>query len=312
MAAYDYNSVVLYFTSTGERAVGWNDSPGTYTSSALDDGFFNVGEVLNGDNIYSGYFNADGHLFFVIEDAVNVFILSPTATGDSPGYPDNLNDLPALITDPLPICFAAGSLIATPQGELQVEDLRVGTGVLTRDHGIKEIRWIGVQKLGAAALATNPNLRPIRVRAGALGKDTPTMDLLVSPQHRILLRSRIAQRMCGATEVLVAAKQLLQLEGVDIAHDMQEVEYYHFLLDHHEIVFANGAETESLYTGVQALKSVGPAAREEIFAIFPELRSGDQIPEPACVFASGRQARKLIARHIQNDKPAVVGQVQNL
>ena len=151
-----------------------------------------------------------------------------------------------------------------------------------------------------------PNLRPIRIAAGALGAAMPAQDLLVSPQHRIMVRSRIAQKMFGAPEVLVAAKLLLMLDGVDIAEDQAEVEYFHILFDRHEVVFSNGAETESLYTGAEALKAVGPAAREEIFALFPELRDADFVPQGARILASGRQGRKLVMRHIQNHRQMVM------
>src|SRR5690606_24870473 len=114
-------------------------------------------------------------------------------------------------------------------------------------------------------------LRPIRIRAGALGNGTPSSDLVLSPQHRVLVRSRIAQKMFGATEVLVAARQLLLLDGIDIATDLTEVEYFHMLFDRHEVVISNGALTESLYTGAQALQAVGKAARDEIFTLFPQL-----------------------------------------
>lgn len=55
--------------------------------------------------------------------------------------------------------------------------------------------------------------------------------------------------MFGTDEVLVAAKQLLQLDGIDIATDVERVDYYHILFDRHEVMILNGAETESLYTG---------------------------------------------------------------
>ena len=38
-------------------------------------------------------------------------------------------------------------------------------------------------------------------------------DLTVSPQHRVLVRSRTAQKVFGTDEVLVAAKQLLLLQN---------------------------------------------------------------------------------------------------
>ena len=70
--------------------------------------------------------------------------------------------------------------------------------------------------------------------------------------------------MFGTDEVLVAAKQLLQIDGIDVADDLDEVVYVHFIFDRHEIVYANGAESESLYTGPEALKTLSPQAREEI------------------------------------------------
>ncbi len=87
--------------------------------------------------------------------------------------------------------------------------------------------------------------------------------------------------MFGATEVLAVAKQLLQIEDIDIVQDIEGVEYFHVLFDGHEIVISNGAETESLYTGKEALMGVGPAAREDIFTLFPELRDAAQTPPGA-------------------------------
>lgn len=195
------------------------------------------------------------------------------------------------------VCFGSDVMIETARGPVAAGALAVGQLVRTRDGGLQPIRWIGRRHLGAAELGANPNLRPIVIRKGALGAGLPQADLVVSPQHRILLRSKIAQRMFGTDEVLAAAKQLLQIDGIDIA-PQAEVTYVHFLFDDHQIVTANGAEAESLHTGEQALNAVGHAAREEILSLFPELRSGPERPmaRPAL---SGRMARKLAVRHRQ-------------
>ncbi|SNT76622.1 Hint domain-containing protein [Paracoccus seriniphilus] len=203
------------------------------------------------------------------------------------------------------VCFAAGTLIETGNSPMRVEDLRVGQIVLTKDHGPQPIRWISSQTLSPAVLARHENLRPVRIKAGALGAGTPSSDLVVSPQHRILVRSKIANRMFGASEILVAAKQLLELDGVEIAADLEEVRYFHILFDRHEIVLSNGAESEAFYTGPQALKSVDAAARAEIFRIFPELKDRDYRPEPARTLVSGRVARNMVKRHIKNDMELV-------
>lgn len=210
-----------------------------------------------------------------------------------------------LTDDQVVPCFCAGTLIQTQNGQVAVEKLSVGDMILTQDNGLQPIRWIGSTRVSAEMLARNPHLRPIRIKAGALGANTPSLDLLVSPQHRVLVRSKIAVKLFGTAEVLVAAKQLLQLADIDYADDVTEVEYVHFLFDQHEVVISNGAETESLYTGPQALKSVGRGARDEIFSLFPELVNADYVPEAARPIPSGRQCRKLTARHIQQGRALI-------
>lgn len=209
-------------------------------------------------------------------------------------------------------CFTRGTLIATPSGEIAIERLRVGDLVLTRDHGAQPIRWIGMRRLGERELAANGKLRPIRIASGALGGGLPAADLTVSPQHRILVRSKIAQRMFGQAEVLVAARQLLQVEGIDVVEGPGEVTYFHVLFDRHEVILANGAEAESFYTGPNGLRAMPPAAREEILAILPELAAGDHQPQPARALLPGRAARRMVARHLRNGRvllspPAVAG-----
>lgn len=202
-------------------------------------------------------------------------------------------------------CFSRGTMIAAEHGVVAIETIKVGDLVMTRDNGLQSIKWIGSAWIGGTREGIPENLRPIRIAAGALGPNLPSDDLLVSPQHRILIRSKIARRMFGADEILVAAKQLLQLDGVNIANDLRAVEYFHFLLDRHEIVISNGTEAESLYTGPEALRSVGPQAEEEILTLFPELEHYDRLPSPARVMAAGKRARKLVERHAANLQPLV-------
>lgn len=201
-------------------------------------------------------------------------------------------------------CFARGTLIATLEGEVAIEELRQGDFVLTRDDGYQQVRWVGSAALSAADLRKHPNLHPIRIKAGALGHAMPTVDLVVSPQHRILVTSAVAERMFQQREVLVAAKHLIALDGIDIADDLDCVEYWHFLLDHHQVVVSNGASTESLFTGPEALKSVPPASRLEILSIFSELADMDHdaLPEPARLLIPGRRARSMVDRISANGR----------
>ena len=201
-------------------------------------------------------------------------------------------------------CFTDGVMISTETGTIRAADIEVGDRVLTLDNGLQQVRWKSSRNLTAEALAANPKLRPIRIRAGALGNQMPSADLLVSPQHRVLVRSQIAMRMFDADEVLVAAKQLLEIDGIEIAEDIESVTYVHFLFDDHQVLFSNGAWSESLYTGPEALKAVGPAAQEEIYALFPELREGES-RIAARPIPHGRLVRQLASRHARNSKPLV-------
>ena len=205
------------------------------------------------------------------------------------------------------VCFASGTMIGTSNGQKAVEHLQLGNLVETRDAGLQAIRWIGSRKVSAEALAADPKLYPIRIKAGTLGNNTPTRDLLVSPQHRVLVRSKIAQRMFGTNEVLAGAKQLLEAEGIEVATDVSEIEYFHFTFDAHQIVTSNGAQTESLYLGPMAIRGISAEARKEIFSIFPELRArdGHRPQNGARMLLNGRQARSLAARHVKNSKALV-------
>ena len=186
-------------------------------------------------------------------------------------------------------CFTPGMVIATPTGERLVEDLQVGDRVITRDNGLQEIRWIGRRDLSLKELRRAPNLKPILIKAGSLGNDLPERDMLVSPQHRMLLASDHSTLYFEEREVLAAAKHLTQKEGVS-SIDTNGVSYVHFMFDRHEVVLSNGSWTESFQPGQQVLDGMGNAQRDEIFNLFPELQ------ESAAVEAY-QAARKSLKRH---------------
>ena len=216
------------------------------------------------------------------------------------------NNGPSIPADSVVICFASGTLIDTPEGACKVEQLQVGDMVLTADNGAQPIRWIGASALDLRALALAPKLHPIRICAGALGDGLPKRDLLVSPQHRMLVRSPSAARMLGGDEVLIAAKKLGGMPGIAVDTVAEPVTYFHMLFDSHEVVFAEGAPAESLFAGQEALKSVGRAAYEEIMTLFPELATDAHAPAMARHSPTkAKQIDTLVRRHVDNGKPLV-------
>lgn len=200
------------------------------------------------------------------------------------------------------VCFTKGTLIATNHGECPIETLSIGDNVQTLQGTSKPIRWIGRRQFDAKQLKKNPKLRPVRITAGALGNGLPRADLLVSRQHRILVSSKIALRMFGVSDVLIAAIKLAELPGIFVDEDVDSVEYIHVLFDKHEVILAEGAPSESLFTGAESMKSIPPAARKEIFEIFPELREMDALGDPARFIPNGKLQKQLVKRHVKNKK----------
>lgn len=206
----------------------------------------------------------------------------------------------------LVVCFADGTGIATPDGDVNVENLKVGDDVLTIDGDAKAIKWIGSRTLSQKDLTAHPEARPIILRKNSLGKNIPQEDLRVSPQHRILVRSKVAQRVFGTLEALVPAKKLISLDGVDVEEHCEEVTYVHFALEEHDVVLAQGAYAESLYLGEGALASLGPDTVRELTYLFPDLAKEQFSPKPARALRSrNKDIEKLCYRLTRNNKPAV-------
>lgn len=161
------------------------------------------------------------------------------------------------------ICFVRGTRILTPAGEVPVHHLSAGDRVVTADGRAVPIRWIGCAHVTAAG-----SLAPIRFARGAIGNHRP---LMVSPQHRMLVRGWQAELLMGEPECLVPAHGLVNDRSVRPVTDGRRVEYWHILCDRHEVIHANGALAETLLPGHAALATMTPAARAEILALFPDL-----------------------------------------
>lgn len=169
-------------------------------------------------------------------------------------------------------CFTPGTLIATARGQCPVEDLREGDRVVTRDNGLQEIRWVGRRDLSHSELLLRPHLHPVLIRAGSLGPNTPERDMLVSPNHRMLLAGDRSALYFDEYEVLAAAKHLTHQPGVETIA-AERVSYLHFMFDQHELVLADNAWTESFQPGDQSLDSMSSPQRAEIYELFPELET---------------------------------------
>jgi Hint domain/RTX calcium-binding nonapeptide repeat (4 copies) len=173
-----------------------------------------------------------------------------------------------------PVCFYSGTLVATPSGEVAVETLKAGDLVLTAEGEAKPIRWLGRQTV-STRFGDPLRVLPIRVAAGALGENLPRRDLLVSPDHALLVDG-----------VLVQAGALVDGAAVRREGGVPEVfTYWHVELHDHSLVLAEGVPAETFIDNVARLafdnwaehEAAGSEAPIAEMAL-PRAKSARQVP----------------------------------
>ncbi len=194
------------------------------------EGFFVDGDPFT----YNGTVNGSTTDFVATRDFGSQYVFSPNPNAYNDGDPPPAFTAGAPVTL---VCFAQGTRILTDRGEVAVEALRAGDLVATLADPASPfapVLWIGHRKVRLAGHAHARDLAPIRIRAGALAENTPHRDLLVSPDHGLLLD--------GA---LVPARLLVNGRTIVAEHGLAEVTYYHIELARHDAVLAEGAAAES-------------------------------------------------------------------
>ena len=199
-------------------------------------------------------------------------------------------------------CLTTGAAVQTKNGLVNVEDLIDGMQILNYEGEYRTLRKVFSRNICEADLKENQKLLPVRICAGAIGNGLPTKDLIVSRQHRMLVSSPIVKRMFDETNVLVASVRLTSLPGIFVDTSIKDIQYFHLLFDDHEVIFADGAATESLFLGVEAIKSLPIQNKEELRAIFPDLmRPLESHSSKYCIPSNQRQ-RQLVMRHLKNQQ----------
>jgi len=170
-------------------------------------------------------------------------------------------------TGPGVICFAAGTRLATPDGERAVEDLAIGDLVTTIDAGPMPIFWISSSR--HAWPGGSEQALPILIAKGAMARGLPARDLVVSPQHKVLLTGQLASDLPRAS-MLAPAKGLTRLPGVRQMKGKRSITYYHVLLERHALLLSEGLPSESFYPGPTALAMLNPAQRMALLQTLSE------------------------------------------
>jgi hypothetical protein len=171
-------------------------------------------------------------------------------------------------------CFCAGTRIATPLGEIPVERLRIGDPVCLADGGVRPIKWIGRRRYGVSTVLSNPQLRPVRIRAGAIAPGIPRRDLRVSPLHAVAVDGEL----CVAGGLV---------NDISIRRDpIGDVGYFHIELDVHALILAEGCPAETfvdaasraMFDNAAEYAALYPAAHAEQAAFgLPRLEEGEPL-----------------------------------
>jgi Hint domain len=125
-------------------------------------------------------------------------------------------------------CFLAGTLIRTASGLVAVEELRVGSSVLTVSGEAKPVKWIGKRKDASEA--------PVKISKFAIDGKAPLRDLFVSPRHAIYIDGFLvpAINFVNGTTIIAYAKS-----------NLPTFAYYHIEFETHEVIEAEGLAVES-------------------------------------------------------------------
>lgn len=240
--------------------------------------------AINFVNSSPSYATIEGIAFVDVVPPIGVAL---TVIGTSEGPGDFGQDRLEFGNIAVP-CFTPGTLIETPDGPVRVETLVEGDLVSTLDHGAQPLTWVGHSPVSSLRMARHPELRPILIKAHAFGVNHPNRDMLVSPQHRILIEGWRAEMLFGEPEVLIAAKHLCNDTTIRRLPDVRATTYIHLQCNAHEVLTSDGLLTESFNPGPHVVGALPDASRAELQALFPECDLLERAPLAA--------ARPLVSR----------------
>jgi hypothetical protein len=164
------------------------------------------------------------------------------------------------------ICFLAGTMVRTADGEVPVETLKRGDMVLTSDGRSIPVDWLGIQTV-SLKFADKLRVLPIRIKAGALADNVPSRDLLVSLDHALLIEGALIQ--AGA---LINGTSIVRETNVPTV-----LTYYHVEVEDHSLILAENTPAETFVDNVDRLNFDNWKEHE---ALYPNGKQVDELPYP--------------------------------
>lgn len=170
--------------------------------------------------------------------------------------------------------FARGTLIATPQGPIAVEDLLPGDMLVTQEFGPLELVWVGSTSLVPNAMDQSPQMaRLTRVMADSFGLGKPMSDVMFGPAARILNGRPGLRELTGSAKVLTEVRDFADgMSVIDLAPP-SPVRLYHLRLRHHATISAGGLWVETYHPGLNATRTMGQNMKSLFLSFFPDIET---------------------------------------
>jgi hypothetical protein len=248
----DIPNPIVNFGATDTIILGpanFTETPGDSISYGYTNG---VLTILDTTQVLGGGTNSVAH----------IDIAPPSGTLNTANFRVALTPNGVIITDNP--CFAAGTRILTPTGEVAVEDLEVGDEVLTAREGFESVApiiWVGQRTIDLARHAMPEKVRPIRILAGAFGPGLPERDLVLSPDHALFIDG-----------YLIEAKTLVNGVTVIVDKNIRHVTYHHIEMARHDVVLAEGLPAETYLESGNRMMFESNAAPMALHPDFVSLR----------------------------------------
>lgn len=169
--------------------------------------------------------------------------------------------------------LARGTLVATADGPIAVEDLLPGTMVETLSSGPQPLLWVGAMTVfpdrGDGSGSEAGGLT--RLAADAFGIGRPAPDLVLGPRARVLYRSPGCRALIGASEAFAPARGFVDGDQAIQLTPVSPVRVYHLGFYGQQVIRANGMDVESYHPGPDPEAMMMPDMLEMFLGLFPHV-----------------------------------------
>ncbi|MEO1103015.1 MAG: Hint domain-containing protein [Pseudomonadota bacterium] len=131
--------------------------------------------------------------------------------------------------------------VVVDRGEVAVENLQRGDLVRTADGDLVPVKWIGVQSINPFGFA-GERLLPIRITAGALGRNLPVRDVLLSADHAIEVDGVLVNAGALVNGTTVRRETRAQMK--------RTFRYFHIETENHDLICVGGLVAETYVDNV--------------------------------------------------------------